>query len=345
MNQRTSRLDELVESKLSLAPSVFVLVDSPLEYFHYERAVGMVERNGEEPVNGNDGFRIASMSKTFTGILIAQLIEKGKLNKDDPAIQHLPKDIAAVMPAASGHAPGDVTVAHLLHHRSGFDDFVANPGWRKEIYKNPLQKREPEDTAHWALTRTRFIGGPGDIYHYSDTNFVLLGLIAQQLTGESYHNLCRQHIFEPLDMHATWLEGHEAPRGRLVHPYTLRDDGSWHDAMEFNGSYDWAAGGHVSTLLDLQRFLRGAFTGQLFESIDTLDLFLSGPPAVPGFIYGMGVGRKQIHGKNLWGHLGHWGSFFYYCPEERLSLCGTQNFFEYDHNAFIREILELVFPK
>lgn len=344
MERRTHTLNELVESKLSLASSVFVLVDAPLQAFHYERAVGKVEREGDVPVTVDDGFRIASMSKTFTGLLIAQLIEQGKIDARDPAIKYLPAGIAAIMPAAPGYKPADVTIAHLLHHRSGFDDFVANPGWRKEIFKNPSQKREPLDTAHWALTHTRFVGGPGDVYHYSDTNFVLLGLITQESTGESYHDLCRRHIFDPLEMDATWLEGHEAPRGRLAHPYTLRDDGSWHDAMEINGSYDWAAGGHVSTLADLQRFLRGAFTGQLFEHVETLDLFLSGPPAVPGFIYGMGVGRKQIHGRNLWGHLGHWGSFFYFCPEERLSIAGTQNFFEYDHNVFIREILEHVYP-
>jgi D-alanyl-D-alanine carboxypeptidase len=333
-----------VESKLSIAPSVFAYVDAPLDEFRWYRAVGMVERGGQDPVTVDDGFRIASMSKTFTGILIAQLMEQGKVQKQDAAIDHLPEEIARLLRVPKGYESRDVTIAHLLHHRSGFDDFVAHPEWRQEIFQDPDSKREPEETARWALAHTSFVGGPGDVHHYSDTNYVLLGLIAQHLTGEMYHELCRTRIFNPLGMDATWLEGHETPRCRIAHAYTKTSEDNWHDAMVIHGSFDWAAGGHVSTLSDLACFLRGAFNGRLFEQIETLDQMLSGPPAIPGFCYAMGLGRKQIHGKNLWGHLGHWGSFFYYCPEERLSLCGTQNYFEYDHNAFILEMLERVFP-
>ena len=120
--------------------------------------------------------------------------------------------------------------------------------------------------------------------------------------------------------------------------------GEYIDALQIHGSVDWAGGGHVSTLEDIKRFLRGVFNCRLFTDIDTLDRFLDGPEASAEYFYGMGVGRKQILGKHLWGHLGHWGSFMSYCPEQRLSLCGTLNYDQAAHNDFIAEVLKVVFP-
>ncbi len=172
---------------------------------------------------------------------------------------------------------------------------------------------------------------------------MLLGILLENITGIPYWQLCRERIFDPLDMRETWLEGYEEPRNALSHPYVVMN-GEYIDALQIHGSVDWAAGGHVSTLADITRFMRGLFNCRLFSSVDTLDSLLTGPEASANYYYAMGVGRKQIHGMHLWGHLGHWGSFMSYCPEQRMSLCGTLNYDQAAQNDFIAEVLKVVFP-
>lgn len=336
------QLQQLIESKTDIAPSIILSINAPFEDFSWSGAAGVVERGGTEPVTTAHGFRIASMSKTFTGLLCAQLVETGKLELDRPASEYLPAELTRIIPIESGHSRDEITVDRLLKHRSGLYDFAHVPAWRAEIRRDPLRFREPVEIATWALENGETVGAPGEVYHYSDTGFVLLGLLVEEITGLPYWQLCRERILDPLGMNDTWLEGHEDVRIPMSHPYSL-NDGEYTDAMQINGCLDWAAGGHVSTVADIDRFLRGAFNNELFDKQGTLDLFTHGGFAMPGFHYGFGVGRKVIHGKNLWGHLGHWGSFMCYCPEERLSLTGTQNYSGSSENAFIREILEILY--
>lgn len=338
------QLQKLIESKLDVAPGIILGIEARFQDFSWSGAAGLLERGRNQPVTTAHGFRIASMSKTFTGVLCAQLVEQGLLELDKPASEYLPAEIYELIPVESGHSRDEITVDRLLKHRSGLYDFAHVPAWRAEIRSDPQRFREPREIATWALKNGETVGAPGEVYHYSDTGFVLLGLLTEEITGLPYWQLCRERILDPLGMNDTWLEGHEEMRITMSHPYSLTDEGEYIDAMQINGCLDWAAGGHVSTVADINRFLHGAFNNELFDNLSTLDLFTHGGFAAPGFHYGFGVGRKVIHGKNLWGHLGHWGSFMCYCPEERLSFTGTQNYSASSHNAFIREILEILYP-
>lgn len=336
------KLQALLEGTVGEAPGVMLRVNAPFQKLDFSGAAGEFCRETGEKLQAQHSFRIASMSKTFTGILCAQLMEQGKLELSSPAAALLPSDIARRIPVVDGHKVDDITVELLLQHRAGFNDFALSQDWFMDIAADPDRFREPIETARWALAHGEPVGAPDEQYHYSDTGFVLLGLILEQITATPYWQLCRERIFDPLHMHDTYLEGHEEHRGELSHCYLVMD-GEYIDALQINGSCDWAAGGHVSTLADIDKFLRGAFNVQLFDKTETLDQFLTGRLAKPDFYYGMGVGRKQIHGKTLWGHLGHWGSFMYYCPEERLSLCGTLNYDGAPHNEFLGQVLEAVF--
>ncbi|MFU8764045.1 MAG: serine hydrolase domain-containing protein [Haliea sp.] len=307
-------------------------------------SAGVFSLESQRPLEVAHAFRIASMSKTFTGLLVAQLMEQQLLAVDDSILDYLPTDITAHIRVAPGYNPRDITIAHLLHHRAGFNDFATSAAWHSVIAADPGRYRSPQEIIAWALQQGEVIGPPGSTYHYSDTGYVLLGLLLEAVTGLPYHRLCRERIFDPLAMVDTWLEGYETPRKELSHPYVVME-GAYIDALQIHGSVDWAGGGHVATLADIQRFLRGLFNGDLFTREETLNRMLAGSPAGHGFIYGMGVGRKKLAGKTLWGHLGHWGSFMYYCPEERLSLCGTLNYDQADHNGFIEQIIACLFAE
>jgi D-alanyl-D-alanine carboxypeptidase len=345
MNSETSmkqKLQALIDSTVGPAPAVLLGVHAPFMALDWQGAAGEFEKGAGTALTPRHGFRIASMSKTFTGVLAAQLLEQGRLDLEAPIGSYLPADLITQVPVKEGHHVDQITVRNLLNHTAGFNDFALSPEWFEIIASDPGRSRSPQEIIEWALSHGELVGAPGEQYHYSDTGYVLLGLLLEAITSTPYWSLCRSGIFDPLEMDNTWLEGHEQPHCELSHSYHVHE-GEYIDALQIHGSTDWAAGGHVSTLTDLDRFLRGVFNGKLFSKIDTLDSFLNGVLAKENYHYGMGVGRKQIHGKTLWGHLGHWGSFMYYCPEERLSFSGTLSYSEAEHNVFIENMLQLLF--
>lgn len=336
-------LQELLDQTVGAAPGVLLSVHAPLLGLDWSGAAGVASLERGDALHPEYGFRIASMSKTFTGALIAQLLERGKLKLSDPITAYLPADIAGLVPVASGYSVSDITLDLLLRHRAGFSDFATSPEWVSEIGADPGRPRSPQEIIRWACAHGELAGAPNERYCYSDTGYVLLGLALEALTGRPYWQLCREQLFDPLGMDSTWLEGYEEHRTALSHPYVVMN-GQYIDALQIHGSVDWAAGGHVSTLADIRQFLRGLFNCRLFSKVETLDTFLLGAESSPNYYYAMGVGRKQILGHHLWGHLGHWGSFMSYCPEQRLSLCGTLNYDQATHNDFIARVLALVFP-
>ena len=341
-DSREAGLQALIEATAGDAPGVLLGVHAPLQGLDFRGAAGSFSLEDNTSMRPGHSFRIASMSKSFTGALIARQMERGALALTDSIVNYLPAELVDKLPVQSGGRREDITIAHLLNHRAGFHDFATSDAWMQELAADPARFRPPLEIAHWALEHTELVGAPGENHHYSDTGYVLLGLILECIVGKSYDRQCREQILDPLQMDSTYLEGHESPRGKLSHPYIVLD-GEYIDALQVNGSCDWAGGGHVSTLEDIQRFLRGLFHCRLFDRIDTLDQFLGTHRVREGFYYGMGVGRKQLHGLNLWGHLGHWGSFMYYCPEQRLSMTGTLNYDRADHNAFIERVLQAIY--
>ncbi len=338
---RGTRLQNLLDATAEQGPGLLLGVDDPLSGLHWRGTAGPASIETQAALSTDMGFRIASMSKTFTGVVAARLVEQGNLALDAPITSYLPASLSSRLPIAEGYKASDITVDHLLHHRAGFNDFALSEDWFAELRADPGRFRAPSEIGLWAAEHGYSVGAPGEVYHYSDTGFVLAGLVLETVSETSYATLCRDIIFSPLAMHSTWLEGHEEPCSALCHSY-LKLDEVLIDALQVHGSCDWAAGGHVSTLDDLDRFLVGLFNGRLLRP-DTLDLFLSGPLAKPNFYYGMGVGRKQLRGVNLWGHLGHWGSFMYFSPETRLRLSGTLNIDQPLQNAFMEQVLDIVF--
>jgi D-alanyl-D-alanine carboxypeptidase len=337
-----NKLQALIERTVGAAPGVMLAVEAPFMELNWAGAAGVSSLETGAALTPAHGFRIASMSKTFTGALVAQLLEQGALSLSDPIAEYLPAEVVAQIPVASGHRVAEITVDLALKHRAGFNDFATSQEWFMELGADPGRPRSPAEIIAWALAHGELVGAPGETYRYSDTGYVLLGIMLETLTGLPYWQLCRERIFDPLGMDNTWLEGYEEPRNELSHAYVVME-GEYIDALQIHGSVDWAGGGHVSTLADINRFLRAAFTGRLFERVETLDRFLSGPEASENYYYAMGVGRKQIRGKTLWGHLGHWGSFMSWCPEQRLALCGTLNHDQAAHNVFIDQVLAEIF--
>ncbi|GIH78044.1 serine hydrolase domain-containing protein [Planobispora longispora] len=262
-----------------------------------------------------DAFRTASVTKTFTAVAALRLVEQGRLRLDDPIGRHL--DPALMKKIRYGSR---ITLRQLLEHTSGIADYVTDdPSWMSEVFAGPHRIWTPRELAERGL-RLPPAFQPGKGHHYSDTGYVLAGLIIEEAAGKRLHQVYREQILQPLGLRATYLELWEPHRGRLSHPYVLDLD-----FRRWNPTYDtFGGGGLVSTGADLARFIRSLFEGRVFEHAATLEAMLRAAPHSEGG-YGLGIMRLQEGETTLWGHLGAHGSFMLYDPAAKISITGTVN--------------------
>ena len=118
------QLQHLLDQTVGAAPGVLLSVHAPLLGLDWSGAAGVASLERGDALRPEHGFRIASMSKTFTGALIARLLERGQLKLSDPITAYLPADIAGLVPVAGGHSVSEITLDLLLRHRAGFNDFA-----------------------------------------------------------------------------------------------------------------------------------------------------------------------------------------------------------------------------
>ena len=174
---------------------------------------------------------------------------------------------------------------------------------------------------------------PGEIYHYSDTGFVILALIAEKFSNKSYHRLLRDNIFDPLEMDSTYLAYASDPKPDkwekeisdcYAESFPMVSGG-------FNFSFDWGGGGIVSTAGDLNKFLQALIKGSLFAKSDTLKKMLDFKTYLgledSGTKMGLGIfeEKNKKSGNILWGHDGAWGTVMYYEPSKGIYISGTVN--------------------
>jgi D-alanyl-D-alanine carboxypeptidase len=173
---------------------------------------------------------------------------------------------------------------------------------------------------------------PGEGFHYSDTAFTMLALLAEHLLGQSYHRLLRARIFDPLAMHDSYLEAHSDLDPT---PWVREVSDCWAGAVPmvsygFNLSNDWGGGGVVSTAADLNRFIRGLLEGKLFKLPETLAEMLRSrrPHGITAGYTAVGNGVFTFtspRGLEAIGHSGVWGVKMLAVPREGLCLSGTVN--------------------
>lgn len=218
-------------------------------------AKGIADLERNKPMKVGMQQPIGSITKTMTGTLILQLVEEGKLSLDDRLSKWYPL------------APkGDqISIAMLLNMTSGIAAY--GQGYFDEnVHQTLLEKPhfvfQHELLATFGLALPRVFDEPGSQYSYANTNTVLLGQIAEKVTGKRFAKLLRERLFQPLGMKRTFL----AQRGGLKPPYThlyeIDDQGQITDTTNWSTSWAWSAGGVASTLEDGHRWSIALGTGK-----------------------------------------------------------------------------------
>jgi D-alanyl-D-alanine carboxypeptidase len=222
-------------------------------------------RGGRIPANAR--FRIGSQTKQMVATVVLQLVKEGRLGVDDKLSKVLPEVASQDLVERAD----EITVRQMLRHASGIPDwYAAEPkpdGSEGDISFDPFDFTtyyRPLDLVKWSRSRPR-TGEPGEKFSYSNTNYTLLGLIIERLTGHSLADELHRRLFGPLGMTKTYLmvkppDGIKGPHG---HGYYPDANGRLRDVDRFNASFGTGAGGVVSTAHDVSAFYRAFTQGKL----------------------------------------------------------------------------------
>ena len=276
------------------------------------------------PVAAETLFSVGSISKTFVAALVLRLAERGTIALDDPLSSYEPS-----FPNAAA-----ITLRELLNHTSGIHDLFTSPGMSDDI----LADTNRIWTAQQVLAR---IGkpyfAPGKGYFYSNTNYVLLGLVVEEATHKSLAALIREEFLVPLEMTHTYLQTEEKAVGVVAHGYNgsaaAPVDLSAGQTMVPFTSEITACGpacAIVSDATDLARWASVLYGGGVLDEANLssmLDVSAT-LPYKPRFPYGFGLEETSMGGRVAWGHRGHLDGFWAsmeYMPESGLTVVVLTN--------------------
>jgi D-alanyl-D-alanine carboxypeptidase len=308
---------------------------------------GQADVAGKQKVAPDTAFALASVSKTYTAALILSLARDGRINLDAPAVSYIP---GAVLDRR-------ITIRQLLDHTSGLDDFFLHP---------PIDKALQADRdAFWSVKRTlKYVGKPyfppGSGWHYSNTNYLYLGLIAQRVTGAPMATALRERFFDPLDLDATWYQAVEKPRGPLAHGYRFAGPKISSPAIDLSAKSPvapfrsvvtaaGAAGSIAATSADAARWGRLLYTGDVLgpamtaQMLEGVAFTAAYSPRVP---YGLGVQAFPIGGRLAVGHSGRllgFRSAVRHLPAENVTIAVLTNQSRADPAIIVQDLLSIVF--
>ena len=249
------------------------------------------------PLDGE--VRIGSNTKTFVAVLVMKMVEEGKVKLDEPIETYLPGIVKG-----QGVDGKKITVRQLLQHTSGLPEIMlALP----DFFAIRNDYVSPRDVLDTALARPAQFA-PGAKFAYTNTNYIVLGLLAERVAKRPIAEQIEVKIVKPLGLKHTYMPGpgEKAFRGKHPHGYHTRDNkpGKLEDITDLNPSMAWTAGAMVSTPSELNKFAQSIHDGTLLrqKSIAEMKKGVSAPEI--GGEYGLGIYSQKLSCGVAWGHNG-----------------------------------------
>lgn len=284
----------------------------------YQGAYGGVDREGGARLSAETPFRIASVTKAFTSLLVMQMVQEGKLRLDEP--------IATYLPNFRRDTGGRITVRHLLTHRSGLphDQGVASEQYRPD-----------------SLLSADLIAEPGATFQYNNRDYYLLARIVERVSGRSWDDLLRERVLAPAGMGQTATNPDAASLTGIAMGYEGSDSAGWRRPTELDFRNYLGAASMVSTVGDLYRFDRALADGRLLQPALRDTMYAPGPGAAAfgSWVYA----RPFPNGRTLTlvdrrGDLGGYGAWFLRIPTDDGALILLDN----NAGAALQEIGEAI---
>jgi D-alanyl-D-alanine carboxypeptidase len=321
--QRTLEESVYVEN----APGGTLAVVTP-ELGTWIGATGYADLGAGLAMAPSDRFGIGSITKTFTSAVLLQLAEEGKVSLDEPLATHYPD-----FPRAE-----ELHLRHLLTHTSGIYDFAYDP----DVLAGHDRVWDPEELVAIAAVQPPAFA-PGEQYDYSNTNFILLGLVIEDITGETWAHEVRTRLLDPLGLADTFVASDEEVPG-AAHGYFGSDD--W--TLDISPTTGWAAGAMVSNAPDLLRWSDALLYGDVLseasrEAMRTPVTLNDGSTR----LYGLGL---DLVGSEYGTRIGHGGdaiiyrASMYHLPEENVTIVALVNGFPCEAKVVANAAWDLLLP-
>ncbi|PID59776.1 MAG: peptidase [Ignavibacteriae bacterium] len=291
----------------------------------YTKSVGYSDIEKKAKADNSTKYRIGSVSKTFTTVLILKAVEEGKLNLNQTIDKYFPKIKNA----------DKITIQHLLSHRSGIHNFTDDKNY---LTWNTKPKTESEMINIIAKCGSDF--EPDSKAVYSNSNFVLLTYLIEKVLNESYSNLLKKYIIKPLELKDTYFGGKIDTNNSESKSYLFRR--GWELQPETDISIPLGAGGIVSTPSDLIKFSNALFKGKLLKD-ESLKLMKTIKDK-----YGLGLFQIPFYDKIGFGHTGGidgFTSILVYFPDSNISYALTSNGSNINNNDVHIAVLSAVYNK
>ncbi len=281
------RLDSLLKVKSKQEDFTGTVLVARKGKVIYQQAFGLANREWNIANTPATVFRIGSVTKPFTSVLVFQAVERGLLSLDGKVSDYLPD-----YPTQTG---SKITVAQLLAHTSGLIDFTQVEGleWNKERLRH-----SPEELLAYFKDRPLAFT-PGSDFHYSNFGYVLLTVILEKVTGKPYQTLLEEQIFQKAGMrHSSIAENKMVIDGRASGYYTREDH--YYNAPAFDPSVVKGCGDMLSTLEDLFLFDQALYSNKLLAAATTKQMFTPTLPEKNNYAYGWFVSLPAAPGGPSW---------------------------------------------
>jgi D-alanyl-D-alanine carboxypeptidase len=289
----------------------------------FDGVAGLANGEAQTPLAPTDRFRIYSITKTFTAVLVLQLVEEGVLSLDDTIADWLDDPAVARIPNVE-----QITLRQLLTHTSGVYDYFAedSPFWQDAYLGEDADWSRvwsPEELLAYADGANHAPDfAPGEGVRYSNTGYILLGLIVEEATAQPFADRLHQQILDPLGLTDTFFAATEPVPAETVQGYHLFG-GDLVNVSATHLSAQWTEGGMVSTTRDLMRFGDALFGGELLAPASLEEMLTFIPSEMSGVAWGMGVAQMHTAAGDLVGMKGDGPGFaarLFRLPERDLSL-------------------------
>lgn len=291
----------------------------------YKKSIGYADAAHEIPNQDNTKFRVGSISKMFTSVLVFMAAEDGLLSFNDTIEKYFPD-----VPNAE-----KITISNLLNHRSGIFNFTSNP-----LYLSWSTQSKTREELVEIINGTKSVFEPNSKSEYSNSNYVLLTFILEDTFKKSYADLVSERIVNPLKLKNTYLGGKTDIGTNESYSYKFTD--TWKKESETDMSIPLGAGAIVSTPSDLNMFITSLFAEKLItqKSLDQMKTITDG--------YGMGIFQMPFYDKKGFGHNGGidgFTSMLGYLPEDQLAFSVTSNGSRINNNDIVIAALSAYFNK
>jgi D-alanyl-D-alanine carboxypeptidase len=314
------RFQEILDKEISdEVPGVLASVYYPEKEIFWSGAAGLDDVAAQSPLRADQVFRTASVTKTFVAAAILRLWEEGQLQLDDPVSRYISKEHSEIL-VNGGYNTAAISIRNLLYHNAGLADHTNSARYVPEEEMDPTHVWTRTEQLIELVTRFKPLSEPGEKFSYSDSGYILLGEIIENITGKTLNDAINSLLdFEKLGLRHTYFEVYEQHMddNRVHQYYKGIDTYAFHPSLDMFGG-----GGLLSNCADLAKFFHALFNHRVYRNESTLDTMLvaSSYYDTPAMDYRMGIFRIKINNREAFTHTGFFGTQVAYFPDLNLSI-------------------------